>query len=735
MDAGGPAEGRAPLALWGGVECTVNRVGDRFHSQLERLPGGLSLEDIDRVADLGIAALRFPVLWERVAPQGRPDWSWSDLRLARLRERGVRPIVGLLHHGSGPAHTSLDDPGFAEAFARFAASVAERHAWVRDWTPINEPLTTARFSGLYGFWYPHARDARVFWRCLANECRATVLAMQAIRQVNARARLVQTDDLGRTFASPGLEYQARFQNHLRWLGWDLLCGRVDATHALHAWLRECCGADEAELAWFREHVCVPDVIGVNHYVTSDRYLDLELDRWPPQTHGGNGRHAYVDVEAVRALPDHTPGSVGLLREAWERYRRPLAITEVHLDAPREDQLRWLQEAWDGALQLRAEGIPVEAVTAWSLFGACDWNSLLTRDGGYYEAGAFDARLPSRRPTAVARLIQALAREGRVDVATEPAMAGRGWWRRPARLHHAATKHPAREAGSAFDADRRRPILVTGATGTLGRAFARLCGERDLAFRLLAREQLDIGDADSIRAANEQIQPWAVINTAGYVRVDEAEGDVERCFRENALGPGLLAEACAQRGLPMLAFSSDLVFGGERDTPYLEHDAPKPLNVYGRSKAEAESRVLDRHPGALVVRTSSFFGPWDSHNFLCHCLRSLRERRAFPVASDLTVSPTYVPDLVRACLDLLVDGASGLWHLSNREPVTWAELALRAAALAQVDASALEPRPWERMGWRAPRPNYSALGSTRAAELPSLDDALRRYLAAVELTAP
>jgi dTDP-4-dehydrorhamnose reductase len=303
------------------------------------------------------------------------------------------------------------------------------------------------------------------------------------------------------------------------------------------------------------------------------------------------------------------------------------------------------------------------------------------------------------------------------------LAGRGWWRRPVRLHR---RHHEPEASPAAGT----PILVTGATGTLGRAFARLCGERDLACRLLTREQLDIGDAGSIEAALEAHRPWAVVNAAGYVRVDEAEADAERCFRENAHGPALLAAACAARGLPMIAFSSDLVFDGQRDTPYLEHDAPRPLNVYGRSKAEAEQRVLESHPGALVVRTSSFFGPWDSHNFVSQCLRALREGRPFPVASDLTVSPTYVPDLVQRCLDLLVDRASGLWHLSNGEPVTWADLALRAAQLARVDASALEPRPCERMGWTAARPNYSALGSTRAPEMPPLDDALRRYLADV-----
>src|SRR3712207_2719887 len=88
------------------------------------------------------------------------DWAWADERLGRLRELGITPIVGLVHHGSGPRHTSLIDPAFADGLAAFARAVAERYPWVAYYTPINEPLTTARFSGLYGHWYPHGRDQR-----------------------------------------------------------------------------------------------------------------------------------------------------------------------------------------------------------------------------------------------------------------------------------------------------------------------------------------------------------------------------------------------------------------------------------------------------------------------------------------------------------------------------------------------------------------------------------------------
>src|SRR5919202_1560273 len=127
-----------PLELWGGLECTVNRVRDDYFHQLDRNGHAGRLDDIDRFASLGIRAIRYPVLWERTAPDGLRDarWAWADERLGRLRELRLRPIVGLLHHGSGPRSTSLVDPAFPEKLAAFARLVAERYPWVEAWTPV-----------------------------------------------------------------------------------------------------------------------------------------------------------------------------------------------------------------------------------------------------------------------------------------------------------------------------------------------------------------------------------------------------------------------------------------------------------------------------------------------------------------------------------------------------------------------------------------------------------------------
>ena len=330
-----------------------------------------------------------------------------------------------MHHGSGPAWTDLLDPEFAEGLARHAALAAGRYPWVQDWTPVNEPLTTARFSALYGHWYPHRTDERDFWLALLNQIDATRLSMRAVRRVNPAARLIQTEDFGATFGTQPCASQVRFENDRRLMTWDLLCGRVTAGHPLFGRLAAF-GLGE-RLALISDDPCPPDVIGMNHYVTSDRFLDHRLDRYPARSHGANAELAYADVEAVRAM---SPGSGGWrehLSFLWERYGLPLAVTECHLGSAPDEQVRWFDECWRAAGDLSDKGAPIEAVTAWSLLGAVDWDSLLTETKGRYEAGAFD--VSSGRPVAadLAGWLTMLARRE----AAAPA-EGPGWWGRDER---------------------------------------------------------------------------------------------------------------------------------------------------------------------------------------------------------------------------------------------------------------------------------------------------------------
>jgi len=720
---------RITVELWGGLESTVNRVADQYFSQIEQNGHDRREDDLDRFAALGIRALRYPVLWERVAPTGLADADWSqpDKRLPALQALGVTPIVGLVHHGSGPLHTSLVDPAFPEQLAEYAGAVAQRYPWVEYYTPVNEPLTTARFCGLYGLWYPHGRDDKTFLRALLHQCKGTVLAMRAIRAVNPNAKLIQTDDLGKTYSTPELADWANFYNDRRWLAWDLLCGRVNHEHTLWPYLTIRGGLSEQELLWFSENPCPPDVIGLNYYITSERWLDHRAERYPQRYVGADG---FADIETARALAVPTPGVGPLLYEVWDRYKLPMAITEAHIDANREDQLRWLLEVWNAAEEAGRRGADVRAVTVWSLLGSFDWNCLVTECTGYYETGAFDLRSPVPRPTALAVMMRELA-TGRP--LSSPVLQGAGWWRRPGRFlcppAASSTSLAALPPERQFHQRPAQPILISGATGTLGSAFARICEQRNLSFRVLTRREMDIADPASVEAAIQLYQPWAIINAGGYVRVHQAEQEQARCVRENTHGSAVLAIACARHGIRLLGFSSDLVFDGSKGAPYMESDRTAPLNVYGRSKAEAEQRMLAIHPGTLVVRTSAFFGPWDSHNFVTNALQALAAGERFAAADDVIVTPTYVPDLVQACLDLLIDQESGIWHLSNGEALSWHQLAQRACLLAGIGTDGLEARAAATFDGQAAQPSFSALGSERGNLMPTLDDALVRYVLA------
>jgi dTDP-4-dehydrorhamnose reductase len=707
------AQSEAAIEVWGGLECTVARVDNLFRDQISETGHFDRADDLAAIAALGVRTLRYPVVWETISPDdpAKSEWRWHDQRLGQLRELGINPIAGLIHHGSGPHYTNLLDPAFPDLLARHAERVARRYPWLELFTPVNEPLTTARFSGLYGHWYPHGKSVPTFLRALATQCRAVVLCMRAIRSVIPHAQLVQTEDLGKTFSTPLLQYQADHENERRWLSLDLLCGRIDKTHSWYRTFIDS-GISEDELEFFLSEKCFPDIVGINHYLTSERFLDHRVDHYPHYHHAGNNKHAYADAEAVRIdLPDGVTGPLARLRETWERYQLPLAVTEAHHGCSRDEQLRWLMEVWGAARQLKSEGADIRAVTVWSMLGAVDWNTLLVQQNGFYEPGVFDVRSGSPRPTALAAATASLAARGEFD---HPVLDRAGWWRRDERFYR-----PVQRSEIARVATAPRRLAITGATGTLGQAFSRICDVRGLDHDLLSRADMDIADPASVEAALIRKRPWAVVNTAGYVRVAEAARNAERCYRENAHGAEILARACAKLGIPFVTFSSDLVFDGKLGRAYIESDPVCPACVYGNSKAEAERRVLEAHPHALVIRTSAFFGPWDRYSFVHAVLRDLSAGGRVEASDALLVSPTYVPDLAHGTLDLLIDGAAGIWHLANRDSISWHALASRVARQAGVDVTSLVKVDGD-------TPRITALSSERGLILPSLDSAIGRF---------
>ncbi len=710
------------IQIWAGIECTINRIGNNYLDQLAYAGHyNRSEEDIALIATLGVKMLRYPILWEKHQPENNTkiDWCFAKKNLYKLKEYGIDPIIGLVHHGSGPKYVNFFDGSFHNNLARYARKVAEQFPWAEYYTPVNEPLTTARFCGLYGHWYPHLKDDYCFYKILLSECKGIVLAMQEIRKVNPNAKLIQTEDLGKSFSTPLLAYQANFENHRRWLSYDLLLGRVSSNHFMWNAMTSC-GIKEEEILFFSDNKCMPDIAGFNYYITSERYLDENLAHYSPQYHGGNGIHQYVDIETVKAALPTEGGPAILLKEAWEHLRIPLAITECHLHSPREDQMRWFNVMWNTVNKIKNEGVDLRAITAWAMFGLYGWNCLLTKPCGDYESGIFNVSTGHPRPTALTKFIQELTKNKKYH---HPILDQEGWWERIHNRKLIKTK--------AVQANKQnikcRPLLILGKTGTLGSAFSRICKERNIHHLLLGRNDCDITNREIIKNVIQKHHPWAIINAAGYVRVDDAEQDEQSCMYANCNGPATLARMAEENDIKFLSFSSDLVFDGMKKKAYTESDETCPLNVYGRSKVLAEKMIFESNPNALIIRTSSFFGPWDIYNFVYQTINDLKQGRMVQAANDIYISPTYVPDLVHTSLELLIDNERGIFHVTNSGSTTWFELAKKTAILADCDISLINQLPTGKMLFKAKRPAYSVLISEKGILLPHFENALERYL--------
>lgn len=265
------------------------------------------------------------------------------------------------------------------------------------------------------------------------------------------------------------------------------------------------------------------------------------------------------------------------------------------------------------------------------------------------------------------------------------------------------------------AARQRCLLVTGASGQLGRALQEaFAGEDVLA--------LTHADWDVALPAPELPPLDLVLHTAAWTDVDGAEDDPQRAAAVNVGGTANVAAI----GVPLVAFSSDYVFDGRKRSPYVESDSPNPLSAYGRSKLGSEAVAGD---DAWIVRSSWLFAE-TGHNFLRTMLRLGRERTEVAVVDDQRGCPTYAGHLAAATRELVDEGQPrGVWHLAATGDCTWAEFAEAIFDAAGLDCRVRRIGTAE-LGRPAPRPAYSVLRSERAnaPELPHWRDGLRECLA-------
>src|SRR5271155_2580716 len=271
------------------------------------------------------------------------------------------------------------------------------------------------------------------------------------------------------------------------------------------------------------------------------------------------------------------------------------------------------------------------------------------------------------------------------------------------------------------------VTLFGASGLLGKALMREWSGDTVTG--LTSHAADIRDARRVQEVVRDTRPEWIVLAAAYTDVDGCEGNPDLAFGVNRDGAVNVAVAAKQVGARLLFLSSDYVFDGKKSAPYEIEDSRNPQSVYGRTKAEAEIKLLELMPECCIARTSWLFGI-GGKCFPDTILKLAASRPALDVVNDQRGCPTYAADLARAIIQLCRNDASGIVHVTNAGDCTWFEFAREIVSSAGL-ATAVRPVSSEQMARPAPRPAYSVLSPTRlnalGISLPSWHDALLRYL--------
>jgi dTDP-4-dehydrorhamnose reductase len=274
------------------------------------------------------------------------------------------------------------------------------------------------------------------------------------------------------------------------------------------------------------------------------------------------------------------------------------------------------------------------------------------------------------------------------------------------------------------------VFLIGGAGQLGTEIRRDWTRDEIVAP--SHAELDIEDTEAVASEIDRARPDAVVNCAAFHNVDRCEEEPERAFAVNALAVERLARACAQRDAAFVTISTDYVFDGNANRPYVETDPPHPLSAYGASKLAGELLVERLHARALVVRTCGVYGVRPSaskgHTFVDRVIAQARARETIRIVDDVFASPTFAGHLASAMRALLERGATGLYHVANGGPVSWYDFAAEALRQAGI---AYPIEPIGAAAWKAParRPAFSALGSAKLGELGILMPGWREGIAA------
>jgi beta-glucosidase/6-phospho-beta-glucosidase/beta-galactosidase len=316
-------------------------------------------EDFRLVKESGIEFLRYgpPYYSTHVAP-GVYDWTFTDLTFQDMKKKGITPIVDLCHFGVPDWLGDFQNPDFPVHFTEYARAFAKRFPDLRYYTPINEIFITAMFSAQYGWWNERKSDEFSYVTALKNLCKANLMAMQAILEIQPKAIFIQSESCEYFHPEdPSCQKRADFLNEKRFLPLDLTVA-YPSSPAMQQYLLSH-GMTKEEYAWFRNNPCRGRcIVGTDYYMTNEHFV-----------HPDGSTSASGDLY----------GYYVIAHQYYKRYRLPLMHTETNMKEAHA--IEWLKKQWTNLYRLKMDGVPVIGFTWYSLIDQVDWDTALREDNG------------------------------------------------------------------------------------------------------------------------------------------------------------------------------------------------------------------------------------------------------------------------------------------------------------------------------------------------------------------
>ncbi len=259
----------------------------------------------------------------------------------------------------------------------------------------------------------------------------------------------------------------------------------------------------------------------------------------------------------------------------------------------------------------------------------------------------------------------------------------------------------------------KKILVTGSNGQLGKELQRICNTMPgYEFVFLSKSDMPVNQFEMVRHIFNTLKPAYCINCAAYTAVDKAEEEKDLAFEINGEAVGVLAAVCLEHETKFIHISTDYVFDGKGDKPYLESDETSPVNAYGASKLKGEEEAFKYNPDSLIIRTSWVYSEFGK-NFVKTMLRLMADKNSISVVNDQLGSPTYAADLADIILKIiqLQEWKPGIYHFSNEGVITWFDFANAIKEIASTN-TAIHPISTAEFPTPAQRPAYSVFNKQK-----------------------